>query len=201
MSTEPPVPPPPPDESLDRPTTASVQPPVSRRAADRPLSRDPTKAPIAVPIMGALSVIVAMLTLCAGGLRLVNPEGAVGVTALGPIFEVALARNAILVSMVTWVVMSILLAVAGAGLLLVRPWGRTLGLVYAWTSVAAMALMIAGNAVLLAPSLDGSDVGGSDVFWAVLAGPSLGCCPLVFALTLIVALHHEAVGLWASAQR
>jgi len=152
---------------------------------------------MAVPIMGALSVLVAMLTLCAGGLRLVNPEGAVGGSALGPIFEVAVARNAILVSMVTWVAMSIVLAIAGAGLLLTRPWGRTLGLIYAWASVGAMALMIAGNAVLLAPSLDGSDVNGIDVFWAVIAGPSLGCCPLVFALTLIVSLHHDAVSDWA----
>lgn len=150
--------------------------------------------------MGAVAVVVSMLTLCAGGLRVVSPEGAVG-GALGPIFEVQLARNAILVSMVTWIAMSIVLAVAGAGLLLAKPWGRTLGLVYAWSSVGAMALMIAGNAVFLAPSLDGSDVGGVDVFWAVIAGPSLGCCPLAFALAMLVTLHHEAVGIWAAASR
>src|SRR5438128_151248 len=122
MSSDNPDPPEPPEMTSERPTVASIQPPVSRRAADRPAAaRDPAKAPIAVPIMGALSVVVAMLTLCAGGLRLVNPEGAVGVSALGPIFEVAIARNAILVSMVTWVLMSVLLAVAGAGLLLARP--------------------------------------------------------------------------------
>lgn len=155
---------------------------------------------MSVPVMGAAAIIVSMLTLCAGGLRLVNPEGAVG-GALGPIFEVQLARNAILISMVTWVATSILLAVAGAGMLLTRPWGRTLGLVYAWTSVAAMALMIIGNAVFLAPSLDGSDVAGVDVFWAVIAGPSLGCCPLLFALAMIVTLHHEAVGAWAWAAK
>lgn len=201
MSSELPPDSPPPSEEPPTATSTVLAPPVSRRAADRPAPpRDPSKAPVAVPVMGAAAIVVAMLTLCAGGLRLVNPEGAIG-AALGPIFEVSVAKNAILVAMVTWILMSILLAVAGAGLLLTRPWGRTLGLVYAWASVLAMAVMIAGNAIFLAPSLDNSDVAGSDVFWAVIAGPSVGCCPLAFALVMLVALHHEAVGAWARHQK
>ena len=213
MSTEdppdPPTTPPPdaPDESAPQRRAADRPPPTpdpaqQRRAVDRPPPPpDPSKAPVAVPVMGGLSVIVAMLTLCAGGLRLVKPEGAVGPEALGPIFEVALARNAIVVSMITWVTLSFLLAVAGGGLLLARPWGRLLGLVYAWTSVGVMALMIAGNAAFVAPSLDQTDVTGIDVFRAVLAGPSLGCCPIAFSLSLIVALHHDAVGKWAALRK
>src|SRR5262245_5531901 len=107
MSSEPPVPPsPPPPDPPTSPTIASVQ----RRAADRPPpARDPSKPPSVVPILGGISVIVAMLTLCAGGLRLVKPEGALGVDALGPIFEVSLARNAILFSMIVWLLMSLVL--------------------------------------------------------------------------------------------
>lgn len=202
MSSELPPDVPPEEKPTATSTSPVVPPPVSRRAADRPapITRDPSKAPAAVPVMGAISIVVAMLTMCAGGLRVVNPESAIG-GALGPIFEVAAAKNAILISMVTWIVMAIVLAVAGAGLLLARPWGRTLGLVYAWSSVIAMALMIAGNAFFLAPSLDDSDIAGSDVLWAVIAGPSVGCCPITFAFAMIIALHHEAVGAWARYQK
>lgn len=150
-----------------------------------------------VPMLGVAAILVAMLTLCAGGLRLVRPEGALGVDALGPVFEVALARRAILVSMVIWVMASLLLAIAGAGLLLGKGWGRTLGLVYAWATVASMSLMIASSAVFVAPSLDDSDLSGLDVLRAALAGPSLGCCPLVFALVLLTVLHHDRVTAWA----
>ena len=148
-------------------------------------------------MMGAIALLVAMLTLCAGGLRLVRPEGAVGIDALGPVFEVDTARRAILVSMILWVVLSVILAAAGGGLLLARAWGRTLGLVWAWASVGLMSLMIAGNAVFVAPSLDDSDLSGLDVMWAILAGPSLGCCPILFSLVLLAVLHHDRVTEWA----
>lgn len=197
MSSE--QPPFPPSDPPPLPAAPPAEPPPYRRAADRPAPpADPSKAPLAVPVLGIAAILVAALTLCAGGLRLVRPEGALGVDALGPVFEVALARRAILVSMVLWVVMSVLLAVSGAGLLLTKRWGRTLGLIYGWATVASMSLMIAGSAVFVAPSLDDTDLSPIEVIRAVIAGPSLGCCPLVFALAMLFILHLDRVTAWST---
>ncbi len=172
----------------------SAPPVTSSRSAG---SKPPAAVPTAVPILGAVSMLFAMLTICGGGVRFVRPETVLGADAISPVFDIAAARTAFYLGVVSWMAVGVLLAVAGAGLLLGRRWGRTLGLVWAWIDVAVAVLLMFHSVAVVAPALDESHLSYVEIFWTALTGPLAGCCPTVWAIVLLAALYGDSITAWA----
>lgn len=159
------------------------------------------KPPAAVPVLGVAAVIVAMLTLCGGGLRMINPDGVIGAAALEPAFEAAAARNLFYVSIGVWMLLAVALAVAGGALLAGLRWGRWLALVYAWTAVVSAIVVTVLGVAFAMPALDESGLTTVEAMRTVLAGPLTGCCPVVFAIVLLGFLYNDAVAAWAKSPK
>lgn len=162
------------------------------------MSAAPAKPPAAVPVLGVVAVIVAMLTLCGGGLRMVSPDGILGAAGFDPAFDAGAARTLFYVSIGFWILLSIALAAAGGALLAGRRWGRTLALAYAWTAVLAAIVLTVLNVVFAMPALDESGLTSLEAAKTVLAGPLTGCCPVVFAIVSLGVLYNDAVAAWAN---
>ncbi len=150
-----------------------------------------------MPWLGAASLSVAFLSLCAGGLRVVRPEAILGEAALEAVLERPIARAVFYGSLAVWMAIAIAVGASGTGLLLSQPWGRRVGLVAAWSSVVAFVAVVGANLAAVLPSLDASSLSLPEVAGLLAAGPSSGCCPVLFSLAMIAALHHEKVTAWA----
>lgn len=170
--------------------SASASPVISTKSAG-------SKPPGSVAILGALCLLFAMLALCAGGVRFVRPENALGADVISGVFDVAAARNAFYLGVIAWMVLGVLLAVAGAGLLLGLRWARTVALVWAWSDIAVVILLMLYNLVVVVPALDESELLFVQIFWTAASGPMTGCCPTMWALVLLAALYTDGITLWA----
>lgn len=154
------------------------------------------KPPLGVTILGLVAIAAAMLTLCGGGIRFVSPEGAIGEELLAPVFEVAAARTLYYSSVFVWMLLAVLLAVTGGGLLSGQRWARRVGLVYAWITLAAVVAITVLHLGVV-PSLDEAGLNAMETMGVVLAAAMTGCCPTVLSLAMLAVLHHDRVAAWA----
>lgn len=155
-----------------------------------------TKTPLGVTILGAVAVVAAMLTLCGGGVRFVSPEGAIGAEALQQVFEVAAARRLYYTSVFVWMLLAGMLAVSGGGMLAGAKWSRSVGLAYAWITLAAVVVITVLH-LRVVPSLDEAGLNAMETMGVVFAAAMTGCCPTVLSLAMLAVLYDDRVASWA----
>jgi hypothetical protein len=153
--------------------------------------------PIAVPILGGLSVAVGLFTLCGGGLAMIHPESGVAPAAFAPVFESGAVRATFFTSVSLWIAFAALLIAAGVGLLLGRRRARLLGLIYAWGSVGCAVLVAALYVTTVVPVLSAQSLGVGDFLELSLVGPTTGCCPVTWALVMLAVLYHDRIASWS----
>jgi len=155
--------------------------------------------PTSVTVFGILNLIFSVLGLCGVGFGILglvvlqNPDvGGAGPTPLpiqlmqdNPAYRVFS-----FVSVGLGVFSSFLLAAAGIGLLKLRPWGRTLSIIYGGYSILMVLATVAVNFALYAPELEKAQqqaipqATGEAIGGMVGAGVG-GCVGLIYPLTLL----------------
>ena len=155
--------------------------------------------PTSVTVFGILNLIFSALGLCGVGFGILglvvlqNPEfGGAGPTPLAiklmqdnPTYQVFS-----FVSVGLGVFSSILLAVAGIGLLKLRPWGRTLSIIYGGYSILMAIAGVAINLSVFAPELEkaqqqASPQATAEAMSGMVGAGIGGCFSLVYPLILL----------------
>ena len=143
------------------------------------------KQPTAITVCGVVSILIGAISLCGGGIRALHPENGVAPEIFSDAFESGSVRTIFYGSIISWLILFIVLIVAGSLMIAGKRAGRTIGLVWGYSTVAvAMAMMIL-FAIRLVPALSDELVTAADVMRLAISAPATGCCPTIWAVVLL----------------
>ena len=148
-------------------------------------------------VLGGIALPVAALSLCATSYRLISPEVGLPSGAADKLMNDGVVAGVVMTSLSLIVAISVLLAVAGIGLLLGRRWGRRVALWWAWITVGVEAAAVIANALAIGARAGAVEVGRIDALAMVVSVPGSGICAGAFALVVLFSLNLDTVRVWA----
>lgn len=151
------------------------------------------KTPVPEIVAGVLSILVGLVSLCGGGIRLMRPEAGVAPEAFDPAFESGSLQAIFYGSVGLWILLSLLLVVAGALQLTGSRLARLLGLIYGWGCVGTAIVVMLLYAAKVVPLLSEQSLDAVDIVRVALAAPVTGCCPTLWAVFLLGFLYARPV--------
>lgn len=159
--------------------------------------------PTAVIVLAIFNIIIGVLgALCtpfsAVGLFVPQPAGGPPNPVLDAIKAQPIYFGWNIVAVILGTILAICLLLSGIGLLQMRPWGRTLALIYAGTNLAlgilSTLMMFVFVYPQLAPMLQSSDpatMGGA--IGGMAGGMGGACCALVYPIIILMVLNNAVV--------
>jgi len=154
--------------------------------------------PTSATVLGILNLIFAALGLCGVGFAVIALAVIRNADAAGgrlPLSLKLMQNNEIyrlfnIASIGLGGIFAVLLAVAGIGLLRVRPWGRTLSIVYGVYGVLMSIATVTINLAMFAPELklaqQAADVQGTAEAMSGMIGAGVnGCFGLIYPIALL----------------
>lgn len=160
-------------------------------------TKNPSAAPTAVRVFGALALIIAALSLCAASYRMIEPEVGLPTGAADKLMADGLVAAVVMICLGLLVAASALLAAAAIGMLLGKRWGRRLGLIWAWSELGVQAVALIASALAVGARAGAAEITRADAVAAAFSVPGTGGCASFFALILLLGLLHSAVREWA----
>ena len=164
----------------------------------QPEPKTPASRPASATVFGILNLVFAGLGLCGTCVFAVQWSlvDAIPDQPPNPVFEIMKEDQTLFIftiaSMGLGFVFTVLLGLAGFGLLKMRPWGRQLSIVYAvYTIIAAIVATIANWFWLVGPLLEEADTApaGPERFVALITAYATvfgGCFSVVYPIILLI---------------
>lgn len=164
----------------------------------------PTGArPTSLLVLGILNIVFGVLGLCgtAASSAMFFVEMPQDPGMPNPALELIRSDSTYRLIMQTMIVLgclaSLALLVGGIGLLLVKAWGRTLSIGYAWYAiVAVVAGLLVNWLYLLQPMLAQGEAGGLGQAAAIggaVGGMISGCFSVIYPVMLLIFMYRPAV--------
>jgi len=156
-------------------------------------------------VFGILNLVFACLGLCGLCFGLIPLLGMQAIPDLppNPVFELMQQNQAYyvftMVTMALGFVATVVLGLAGIGLLNMRPWGRQLSIVYAvYAIVAGIVGMIANWVWLIGPLMERANAAGAGperagAIGGIIGGAFGGCIGLIYPVLLLIFMMRPNV--------
>ncbi|HVO31911.1 MAG TPA: hypothetical protein VMV18_14290 [bacterium] len=141
--------------------------------------------------------MVGLVSLCGGGVRLLDPSGGLDAATAVDALSSGAVRAAFYVSLAIWIVLSALAIATGGALVASQRIGRRLGVIYAWGSIATAMIMAIFYAAKIVPALTTQSLAANDLLRVAAVAPETGCCPTAWAVLLLAVLYNDAIIAWA----
>jgi hypothetical protein len=159
--------------------------------------------PTSLLVLGILNIVFGVLGLCgtAASSAMFFVEMPQDPGMPNPALELIRSDSTYRLIMQTMIVLgclaSLALLVGGIGLLLVKAWGRTLSIGYAWYAiVAVVAGLLVNWLYLLQPMLSQGEAGGLGQAAAIggaVGGMISGCFSVIYPVMLLIFMYRPAV--------